>query len=194
MQIDDQTVIDRVLSGESAAFAEIVEKYQRRLLGLLAHACRDRELAEDIAQEAFTRAYRKLDLFSGQSQFYTWLSRIAMNLLISNRRKKRIENQVEREGFEVAQDTITGGPSPEHELQLNETQRFVRDAVALLDEDRRLVLLMRDFDGMEYEAISEALEIPVGTVRSRLHRARLELKSILSQKANQLGFEKVQDE
>lgn len=188
MLVEDQVAIEQVLAGNSAAFNELVERYQRRLLGLLIHACGQRELAEDIAQEAFARAYVKLNLFSGESQFYTWLARIAMNLLASDRRKKRIENQATREGFEVAMDTVGSSNRPDDDLQLNETQNCVRQAIALLDEERRAVLLLRDFDGMDYDAIAETLEIPVGTVRSRLHRARLELKSILQQKAIQLGF------
>lgn len=188
MQIDDQEAIEQALNGNSSAYDELVTKYQRRLLGLLAHASGNRELAEDIAQEAFARAYNKLNLFSGESQFYTWLARIAMNLLASDKRKKRIENQVDREGYELAVDSVESGESPDERLQLTETQKYVHDAIAMLDEDRRAVLLLRDFDGMDYDAIAAALEVPVGTVRSRLHRARLELKAILSQKAAQLGF------
>lgn len=185
---EDLGVIARVLDGDSAAFEELVGKYERRLLGLLLHACGDRTLAEDMAQEAFARAYRKLNLFAGQAQFYTWLAKIAMNLLASSQRKKRIENQVNREGFEVAMDSVGGDAQPEQQLEQTEMQRSVRAAIAMLDEERRAVLLLRDFDGLDYEAIAETLEIPVGTVRSRLHRARLELKTILQQKASELGF------
>ncbi len=188
MLSEDQQTIDRVLSGESSAYAELVDRYQSRLLGLLAHACGDRELAEDMAQETFARAFRKLNLFSGQSQFYTWLARIAMNLLASDQRRKRIENQVTREGFEMAMDSVGSEDQPDQLLEQSETQQCVRHAVQMLDEERRSVLLLRDFDGMDYGAIAETLEIPVGTVRSRLHRARLELKTILQRKAVQLGL------
>lgn len=188
MPSEDQQTIDQVLSGDSAAYAELVEKYQARLLGLLYHACGDRGLAEDIGQEAFARAYRKLNLFAGNSQFYTWLAKISMNLLASDRRKKRIENQATREGFDVALDSVGSDDSPERSLEQSETQRCVRQAIEMLDEERRTVLLLRDFDGMDYEAIAQTLDIPVGTVRSRLHRARVELKTILQQKAVELGF------
>jgi RNA polymerase sigma-70 factor (ECF subfamily) len=188
MRTEDQTAIDNTLAGDSAAYAELVERYQRRLQGLLWHACGDRELAEDIAQETFARAYRKLRLFSGESQFYTWLARIAMNLLASDRRKKRIENQSQREGFDVVMDTVGSDSAPDARAEMNETQRCVREAIELLDEERRVVLLMRDFDGMDYDGIAATLEIPVGTVRSRLHRARQELRTILQQKAVQLGL------
>ena len=188
MQNQDQAAIKETLAGNSAAYAELVERYQRRLQGLLWHSCGDRELAEDIAQETFVRAFRKLNLYSGESQFFTWLARIAMNLLASDRRKKRIENQAKREGFDIAMDSVGTDAPPDALAEMNETQRCVRQAIEMLDAERRRVILLRDFDGMDYDAIAATLEIPVGTVRSRLHRARLELKSILQQKAVQLGL------
>ncbi len=187
MLSDDQAAIERVLDGDSAAYAELVERYQRRLMGLLAHACGSHHEAEDMAQETFARAYRKLHLFSGQSQFYTWLCRVAMNLLVSQRRRKRVESQLSREGFDVAMDSVGSTVDAEEALELSEMQMQVRQAIAMLDIERRTVVLLRDFDGMDYEAIAETLEIPVGTVRSRLHRARLELKAILGQRIGNLG-------
>ncbi len=188
MLSDDKKTIERVLAGEPAAFSEIVDRYQRRLFGLMIHACGDRELAEDMTQEAFARAYRKIDLFAGESQFYTWLARIAMNLLASNKRRKRLENQVEREGLDPVVDSFPSGQSPEDALIVAETQRCVQEAVGQLEESRRAVLLLRDFDGMDYDAIAEVLEIPIGTVRSRLHRARLDLRELLQARATELGL------
>ena len=187
MLSEDQATIDRVLKGETSAYAELVERHQRRLLGLLVHACGNVHEAEDLAQETFARAYRKLQLFSGQSQFYTWLCRVAMNLLVSQRRRKRIENQLPREGFESALGAQGLMGRADEELERNEVCSQVQQALAMLDDERRAVVLLRDFDGMDYEAIAETLEIPVGTVRSRLHRARLELKLILEQRVGHLG-------
>ncbi len=196
MQSEDQQSIEQVLKGDSSAFGTIVERHQRRLLGLLVHACGDCELAEDIAQEAFARAYQKLDMFSGESQFYTWLARIAMNLLFSDRRRKRLENQVSRAALDVALDSDgfanrRGDAPPDQQMELDETQQCVRQAIAMLDDERRAVVVLRDFDGLDYEAIAETLGIPVGTVRSRLHRARLELRSILQHKADELGLSRI---
>ena len=176
---EDQQAINQVLSGNLAAFEVLVTRHQRRLLGLLAHACGSRDEAEDLAQEAFARAFNKLHLYAGQAQFYTWLCRIAMNLLASDRRRKRLENQSKREGFEAASNSVGLYANVEKELERTEMQQCVQAAIAMLDEEKRTVLLMRDFDGLDYEAIAQVLEIPVGTVRSRLHRARLELKDIL---------------
>ncbi|RMF40169.1 MAG: sigma-70 family RNA polymerase sigma factor [Planctomycetota bacterium] len=189
MPIEDKTAIEQTLAGNQQAFAALVERYQSRLLGLLWHACGDRGLAEDIAQEAFIRAYRKLHTFAGDSQFYTWLAKIAMNQLISYRRRRRLESTQPRSGLDAALDTTGRDDPPDSGLELSETQQCVRAAIALLDEDRRTVLLLRDFDGHDYEAIARILDLPVGTVRSRLHRARLELKSILQSKSEQLGLE-----
>jgi RNA polymerase sigma-70 factor, ECF subfamily len=187
MLSDDQATIQRVLDGDLAAYTELVERYQRRLLGLLYHACGNQVEAEDLAQETFTRAYRKLKLYSGQSQFYTWLCRVAMNLLVSQKRRKRIENQMAREGMELAMDSAGVSSSVDADMERHETCQQVRQAISMLDAERRTVILLRDFDGMDYDAIAQTLDIPVGTVRSRLHRARLELKSILEKKMGQLG-------
>ncbi len=189
MPIEDTTAIEQALAGNQQAFAALVERYQSRLLGLLWHACGDRGLAEDIAQEAFVRAYRKLDTFAGDSQFYTWLAKIAMNQLISHRRRRRLESTKQQSGLEAALETVGHDLPPESGLELSETQKCVRAAIDILDEDRRTVLLLRDFDGHDYETIAQMLDIPVGTVRSRLHRARLELKSILQTKSEQLGLD-----
>lgn len=184
----DQEIIDAVLAGEAARFDELFDRYHRRLFGLLWHACGDRELAEDLGQEAFLRAFRKLHLYSGQAQFYTWLARVAMNLLSSFRRKRRIESEVDREGFEMVMDSVGDFQSPDAQAQLSETQTCVRQAIAMLDEERRVVLILRDFEDMDYDSIAKILDIPIGTVRSRLHRARLELKTLFQSKATQLGI------
>jgi RNA polymerase sigma-70 factor, ECF subfamily len=111
-----------------------------------------------------------------------------MNLLSSFRRKRRIESEVDREGFEMVMDSVGDFQSPDAQAQLSETQTCVRQAIAMLDEERRVVLILRDFEDMDYDSISKILDIPIGTVRSRLHRARLELKMLFQSKATQLGI------
>lgn len=186
MNSEDQLVIEQVLAGDSSAYESLVNRYQLRLLGLLAHASGSRDEAEDLAQETFVRAFNKLHTFAGQSQFYTWLCRIAMNLLATEKRRKRIENQMRREGFEATTDTVGSLDAVDQEMEKNEMLQCVRAAIAMLDTEKRAVLLLRDFDGLDYDAIAHSLEIPVGTVRSRLHRARLELKMILEQRIGQI--------
>jgi RNA polymerase sigma-70 factor (ECF subfamily) len=184
----DQEIISAVLAGAEARFAELYERYQRRLFGLLWHACGDRELAEDIGQETFLRAFRKLHMYSGTAQFYTWLARIAMNLLISNRRKRRLETELDRQSFDIAVDSQGHQEQPSSSIELNEIQTSVQQAIAMLDEERRVVLLLRDFEDLDYETIANILNLPIGTVRSRIHRARAELKQWFQAKAPQLGI------
>lgn len=183
----DQEIIDEVRAGDSSRFELLVERYQKRLVGLLWHLCGDLEGAQDLSQETFFRAYRKLHLFAGNSQFYTWLARIAVNLLASARRKKTMETQASRQGFDMAIECVRNGPSPESQIELDETLQTVRRAIGMLDDDRRTVLLLRDFDDMDYESIANVLNVPLGTVRSRLHRARLELRQLIEKIAPQLG-------
>ncbi len=162
MPTEDETDIARVLNGDQDAMTDLFERYQRRLLGLLVHACGCRETAEDLVQESFARAFTKLHLFEGRSSFYTWLCRVAMNLLINERRRKRIENQVQREGFEMASATEGSESSVEHQMEQDELRECVHGAIAMLDVERRSVLLLRDFDGLDYEQIAETLQIPLG--------------------------------
>jgi RNA polymerase sigma-70 factor (ECF subfamily) len=187
MQTEDQSDIAQVIQGDPQAFAALVQRHQRRLLGLLKHVSGSQELAEDVAQEAFVRAYRKIHLYEGRSSFYTWLCRIAMNLLANERRHKRLENQATREGFDVAMSSSGYASDAEHAAVREEVRQSVQAAIQLLDTERRAVLLLRDFDGLDYEQIAEVLEIPVGTVRSRLHRARSELKTILESRLGPLA-------
>ncbi len=184
----DQQIIDAVLAGESPQFASLMDRYQKRLVGLLWHVCGNRELAEDLSQETFFRAYRKLRLFSGHSQFFTWLARIGLNLLSSARRKQTLENRSARQGFELAMESTGNDIPPYEHIELTEMQQCVRHAISMLDEERRTVLLLRDFEDLDYETIASILNIPLGTVRSRLHRARLELKQFLESTAPQLGM------
>lgn len=189
---DDLQIIDAVRAGDSAKYDLLVVRYQHRLQGLLWHACGDRQLSEDISQEAFFRAYRKLHLYSAQSQFFTWLARIGLNLLASLKRKRSIENQMKREGMEQVMETLGQQGSPSDQLSANERRQGIQQAIALMDHDRRIILLLRDFDDMDYESISQVMAIPVGTVRSRLHRARLELREIIQSRFAHLAHGEAQ--
>lgn len=179
LMVDDQEIIDAILAGESSQFEQLMARYQRRLLGLLWHACGDHLLAEDISQEAFFRAFRKLHLYSAKAPFFAWLARIALNLLASARRVRRVEDKMLRTGMEQALECVGNHTSPVDSLETSESQSWVREAIAMLDEERRAVLLLRDFEDMDYDSIAQVLSIPVGTVRSRLHRARSELRQVI---------------
>jgi RNA polymerase sigma-70 factor, ECF subfamily len=177
---DDAQLILATRGGDNAAFGQLVRKYQDRLFTSLVHVCGGREEAEDAAQDAFVQAYVKLKSFEGQSSFYTWLYRIAFNTAISRRRKQRTDQSVDR-GRE-----LTGGePADERDgaeelLLRQERAVMVQQALSQLHAEHRAVVVLREMEGCDYDQIAEILDLPIGTVRSRLHRARLQLKEHLS--------------
>jgi RNA polymerase sigma-70 factor (ECF subfamily) len=171
----DRELIDATLRGDSAAFGALVRRYQDRLLSAVVHVSGSRDEAEDVVQEAFVQAYLKLTSFAGGSSLYTWLYRIAFNTAISRRRKRR--------GGALEQARDLGGSEPtdetepaEDRLLRKERAAVVQRALAQLPDDFRAVLVLREMEGCDYETIAQILDLPIGTVRSRLHRARLQLK------------------
>jgi RNA polymerase sigma-70 factor, ECF subfamily len=176
---DDTQLIDETLAGQSAAFGQLVTKYQDRLYNTLAHVTGSLEEAADVVQDAFVQAFLKLRTFQKQSAFYTWLYRIAFNVAISRKRRRRptmsLDGQYEQTGWEP----MAVEESPSHALESDERVKQVRAALDTLSEEFRTVVVLREIDGYCYETISEMLDLPIGTVRSRLHRARLELREHL---------------
>lgn len=176
-EIDQQLVV-RAQGGEKRAFELLVIKYQRKIERLLSRFVRDPSEVEDVAQEAFVKAYRALPAFRGDSAFYTWLYRIAINTaknyLVSQGRRAPTSTPFdaeEAEGFEDAaglQDINT----PENVLMSKQIARTVNDAIDALPEELRTALTLREIDGLSYEEIAKVMECPIGTVRSRIFRAR----------------------
>lgn len=174
----DQQLVERVQRGDKRAFDLLVMKYERRLARLLSRFVRDQHEVEDIAQEAFIKAYRALPGFRGDAAFYTWLYRIgintAKNYLMARGRRAPTTTEFdaeEAEGFEDAaglQDLNT----PENELLTKEVAKVVNDAMAALPEDLRTAISLREIEGLSYEEIAETMGCPIGTVRSRIFRAR----------------------
>ena len=180
---DDQDLIDACRSGETVAYGVLVQRYQDRLYPTVLRLTGCAEDAQDLLQETFFRAFRKLDRFHGESSFYTWIYRIAVNLALSGRRKRRPM-------LRLADGTGASGslnePVAEHRecdpslpLERAERDQMIQDALNALATDHRAVVVMKEFDGLRYEEIAMILNIPVGTVRSRLHRARCELRDKL---------------
>ncbi|MCA9216943.1 MAG: sigma-70 family RNA polymerase sigma factor, partial [Planctomycetales bacterium] len=138
------------------------------------------EEAQDVAQEAFVLAFQKLTSFKGKSGLYTWLYRIAMNAWISRNRRQRPKISVDAVRESTGTDPEDTSETPQQGIEREEQITQIRTAISELTEEHRSVLVLRDIDGCCYDEISEMLDIPVGTVRSRLHRARMDLKSRLS--------------
>ena len=171
-------LIQAALAGDTHAFGDLVTKYQDRLFNSLIHVLGNEYDAQDITQDAFIQAFRRLDSFRGQSAFYTWLFRVARNLAISRLRGRRQTSSLH--AADGALREIEGhDEKPGQALESAESVAQLQRALAKLPEDQRAILVLREFDGLEYETIAEVLEIPVGTVRSRLHRARGQLKDEL---------------
>jgi RNA polymerase sigma-70 factor (ECF subfamily) len=178
---DDAQLIQQTLNGRPAAFGTLVQRYQDRLYNAMVHVVGNSEDARDFVQDAFVQAFVKLESFQQTSGFYTWLYRIAFNVAASQRRKKRPTLSVEQGRENAGREPIDPGTNPADQVEQEERQRQVREAIAQLNEEHRAVLVLREIEGCSYEAIAEILALPVGTVRSRLHRARLELRDQLKE-------------
>jgi RNA polymerase sigma-70 factor (ECF subfamily) len=178
----DQDLIAAALARDTAAFGELVAKYQNRLFHALAHMLGSTDDAQDVAQDAFVLAFQKLATFRGDAQFYSWLFRIAMNAAVNFRRKNRslgasLEAAKERIGLEPTDHR--GDSSPDRPLEQAERQRLVREALAQMTEEFRIPLVMAEMEDLKYEEIADILHCPIGTVRSRIHRGRAELREKL---------------
>lgn len=180
----DTYLVERALDGDIAAFEKLVSRYQNKIIGYVGRMTDgDREEAEDITQETFIKAYRSLDSFRGQASFSTWLYKIATNLCIDRARtKKRRPQQAYSLDEPVDKDEEKGGreiPDNRYEpgkgVERDEMRALVRETVAEMPEKMRQVLIMCDLQGMPYEDISRILDVPLGTVKSRLFHARADL-------------------
>jgi len=174
----DQQLVERAQRGDQRAFGLLVSKYQRRLVRLLSRLIRDSAEVEDVAQEAFVKAYRALPSFRGESAFYTWLYRIgvntAKNYLVSQGRRAPTATGVdsaEAETFDDG-DQLRDNNTPERILLSKQIGETVNAAMEQLPEDLRTAILLREIEGMSYEDIAKAMDCPIGTVRSRIFRAR----------------------
>jgi len=181
----DQQLVERVQRGDKHAFELLVVKYQRRLGRLISRFVRDSAEAEDVTQEAFIKAYRALPGFRGESAFYTWLYRIgintAKNYLISLGRRAPTSTQFdveESEDFETS-ELLHDVSTPENELMSKQVVGVVNASLLKLPEDLRTALTLREIEGLSYEEIAEIMSCPIGTVRSRIFRARETIASNL---------------
>ncbi|WP_020565530.1 RNA polymerase sigma factor RpoE [Methylosarcina fibrata] len=183
-QLDEELVL-RVQQGDKSAYDLLVIKYQHRIIQLVNRYIKDPSDAQDVAQEAFIKAYRALGNFRGESAFYTWLYRIAINTAknyLMSRSRRSADAQVDvldAEQIEKAPQ-LQGMETPERQLLNEEIVETIKTAIAKLPEEMRVAIMLREFEGMSYEEIAEAMDCPVGTVRSRIFRAREAIDSKLT--------------
>jgi RNA polymerase sigma-70 factor, ECF subfamily len=183
---DDAALIERCRAGDVAAFEPLVEKYRQRVWRLAYNTLRDREEAWDVAQEAFIRAYQALPSFRGQSAFYTWLYRIVMNLAADRARSRGAQGRAfgtervpEEDWDRVLPDQNPGGEAPDAAAARREQRQRIVKALDTLPEHHRKIVMLSDLEGLSYREIADTLEIPMGTVMSRLHNARKRLRDAL---------------
>ena len=175
-QLDEDLVL-RVQQGDKSAFDLLVIKYQHRIIQLVNRYVKDPSEAQDVAQEAFIKAYRALGNFRGDSAFYTWLYRIAINTAknyLVSRSRRSSDYQVDIQDAEALENApqLQGMETPERLLLNQEIIDTIKTAIDKLPEEMRIAIMLREFEGMSYEEIAEAMDCPVGTVRSRIFRAR----------------------
>jgi len=176
-QSSDKKLVKRVQKGDKGAFDLLVLKYQHKIVNLVMRYVRDPELAQDITQEAFIKAYRALPRFRGDSAFYTWMYRIAVNtaknhLAAQRRRPMNVELDMQDPEQYDLHAKLKETDTPEGVALSNELRELVERAIAALPEDLRTAIILRELEGMSYEEIAQTMECPVGTVRSRIFRAR----------------------
>jgi RNA polymerase sigma-70 factor (ECF subfamily) len=178
---EDRQLIADCLSGRRDAFGELVTRYQARLYNAAIRLVENPEDAADVVQDAFLNAYQSLHTFKGDAEFFTWLYRIAFNTAISLKRKKRTAVSLDAVGPDggIDPDDPSDYIKPGAALERSEEETQLQDAMNRLSHEHREVLVMKDIDGLKYEDIAEILAVPIGTIRSRLHRARLELRELL---------------
>ena len=185
-KIDEPVLLEQSRHGDSAAFSELVRRYEGKIFRLAQHITQNREDAEDVLQETFLKAYEHLDQFKGNSKFYTWIVRIAVNQALMKLRKRKTDKTVSMdETLDTGEDTVareiaTWDPNPEERYSQQEMQRILGEAVDSLAPPYRAVFVLRDIDELSTEETAEALELSIPAVKSRLLRARLQLRDKLT--------------
>lgn len=179
----DAQLVAQAQQGDTRSFDLLVLKYQHRVIALIRRFVKNEAEAEDLAQETFIKAFRALPNFRGDSQFYTWLYRIAVNTaknsLEVNKRRPSSDVDIDEIGEYAFDEHLQQQDTPENMLASEDMQRVVSEALAALPEDLRRALMLREFDGLSYEAIAQAMGCPIGTVRSRIFRAREAIDAVV---------------
>lgn len=185
---DEVALVERCRKGDMTAFGALVRRYQDRIYNACRRLCGREADAEDFAQETFVRALRAIDRFDGRAKLYTWIFRIAINLVLSARRRDKTARthslddgsaSGENERPTAAARLASPEPRPEERAMSHETRQAVQAALARLEPEQRAIIVLRDLEGLDYAEIAAILETPTGTVKSRLHRARLALREEL---------------
>ncbi len=185
----DQQLVVRVQEGDKRAFDLLVLKYQHKVHAIVGRFVRDTDEVADVVQEAFIKAYRALPKFRGESQFYTWLYRIAVNtaknyLVSRSRRPPGSDVDIDDAEYYSGSEYLKDLGTPENQLFRDELESVIVKSIAELPEDLRTAVTLREYEGLSYEGIAEIMECPVGTVRSRIFRARESIDAVVGKLIN----------
>ena len=188
-KVTDKQLVARVQKGDKGAFDLLVIKYQYKVHAIIFRYVKDIDEVNDVMQEAFIKAYRALEDFRGESAFYTWLYRIAVNtaknyLIARNRRPPAFDINVDDSDYSEENKQLHNVDSPENILYRDELQSVINAAIKNLPEDLRTALILREFEDLSYEEIADIMDCPVGTVRSRIFRARESLEEKIKELEN----------
>ena len=182
---DDRQLIERCLNGDREAFDELVRRYEKQAYNLAYRLAGNYDDASDVVVEAFVRAFQGLHTFRGDANFGTWLHRVVVNTFLDMRKRSRgrqhvsLEEQLELNGDTLTRQIEDTSPGPQELVEQEEREEVLQRAIAQLSPDRRILIVLYHFENLSYEEIAQMLKLPVGTVKSRLNRARLALREIL---------------
>lgn len=185
MTSEDRQLIERCRSGDREAFDELVRRYERQAYNLAYRLSGNYDDASDVVVEAFVRVFQGLHTFRGEANFGTWLHRVVVNTFLDMRKRSKgrqnvsLEEQLELEGDTLTRQIEDTGPGPEELVEKEEREEILQRAIAQLSPERRILIVLYHFENLSYEEIARMLNLPVGTVKSRLNRARLALREIL---------------
>ncbi|GBC97297.1 ECF RNA polymerase sigma-E factor [bacterium HR16] len=182
---DDSQLIERCRNGDREAFDELVRRYERQAYNLAYRLAGNYDDASDVVVEAFVRAFQGLHTFRGDANFGTWLHRVVVNTFLDMRKRSKgrqhvsLEEQLELDGDTLTRQIEDTSPGPQELVEQEEREEVLQRAIAQLSPDRRILIVLYHFENLSYEEIAQMLKLPVGTVKSRLNRARLALREIL---------------
>ena len=188
MEQNEQLLLHKAKAGDIGAFEELIDAYQKKVFNLAFRIIGNYDDAADLAQETFVRIFKAISKFKEESSFSTWIYRITTNVCLDEIRKRKnkkilsLDEDIHMDDGDMKRQVESDEIGPEQNAEREEVRKIVNDAINMLPEDQRVVITLRDIDGMSYEEISETLKCPGGTVKSRINRARVALKNILSSK------------
>ncbi len=189
----DLELVERVRAGENEAFDELVNRHARKIFRLARHITKNDAETEDVLQDAFLKAYSRLDQFEGNSQFYTWLVRIAVNESLMRLRRRKssktvsLDEEIETDENPIKREVASDGEDPEESLSRLETREILENAIDSLAEGYRTVFVLRDVEGLSTEETAEMLDLSISAVKSRLLRARLQLRDKIRRRLKPYG-------